>query len=224
MLQAKNIHKVYLAANKEIKVLRGVDFEVARASFISLIGPSGAGKSTLLNIIGGLDVPTEGTVNFQNQDLYSLKDAELGKIRNKKIGFIFQFYHLLAEFTVFENVCMTALIDKEKFLRKEEVEKQAMELLEKVGLQDRVDHFPSQLSGGEQQRVAIARALINNPEMLLCDEPTGNLDSKTGSEIINLICQLRKQRNMSVVLVTHNPEIAKLADKVYQLKDGVLVN
>jgi ABC-type lipoprotein export system ATPase subunit len=225
MLEAKNIHKIYHNGNKAIQVLRGVDLKIDKGELIAIVGPSGAGKSTLLNILAGLDLPTTGKVLFEGQDLYRLADAALCRLRNKKIGFVFQFYHLLSEFTVLENVLMPALISlnnnkKEKARLTEE----AAGFLFSMGLSKRVNHFSAQLSGGERQRVAIARALINKPSLLLCDEPTGNLDSQTGGEIISLIRKINAENQMTVVLVTHNQELAKTADRVYQLRDGILVN
>lgn len=219
MLQAKNIHKVYNAA-KELRVLKGIDLSIEEGRFIAVVGPSGAGKSTLLHILGGLDRPTEGSVIFEKEDIYSLSDRVLSNIRNGKIGFVFQFYHLLSEFSVLENVLMPALIAGG--VNQEGARERAQELLIQVGLSERVTHFPSELSGGERQRVAIVRGLINKPRLLLCDEPTGNLDSKTGEEIISLIKKINLENRMAVVLVTHNIELTKQADKVYHLKDGIL--
>lgn len=219
MLQAKNIHKVYNAA-KELRVLKGIDLNIEEGRFIAVVGPSGAGKSTLLHILGGLDRPTEGSVIFEKEDIYSLSDRVLSNIRNGKIGFVFQFYHLLSEFSVLENVLMPALIAGG--VHQEKARERAQELLIQVGLSERVTHFPSELSGGERQRVAIVRGLINKPRLLLCDEPTGNLDSKTGEEIISLIKKINLENRMAVVLVTHNIELTKQADKVYHLKDGIL--
>jgi len=223
MLKATNIHKIYDNGKKELQVLKGVNLEIEKGKFIAVIGPSGAGKSTLLHILGGLDTPSEGEVLLEGNDIYALNDAALAAIRNKRIGFVFQFYHLLSEFTVLENVLMPSMITSGFVARSSEVKDKALELLEKVGLKDRVTYFPSQLSGGEKQRVAIVRALMNNPDLLLCDEPTGNLDSKTGEEIIGLIKGINTQNNMTVVLVTHNAELARSADKIYHLKDGVLL-
>ncbi len=224
MLIAKNIHKIYNNGKKALHVLRGVDLSIEKAKFVAVVGPSGAGKSTLLHILGGLDAPTEGRVIFQQEDIYGLSDTAVSRIRNKSIGFVFQFYHLLPEFTVLENVVMPALISHEPQDTNHEPRKHALRLLEQVGLSKRTTHFPAQLSGGEKQRVAIVRGLINNPSLLLCDEPTGNLDSKTGDEIISLIKKINLENQMAVVLVTHNMELAKVADRVYSLKDGVLVN
>jgi len=224
MLEAKNLHKTYNNGNKTIHVLKGVDLIIDSGEFVAVVGPSGAGKSTLLHILGGLDSPAKGEVIFEKKEIYSLSDLALCKIRNERIGFVFQFYHLLPEFTVMENVLMPALINVGSGRKSPELKRGALELLGRVGLGERATHFPSQLSGGEQQRVAIVRALINEPVLLLCDEPTGNLDSKTGEGIISLVKKINLERRMSIVLVTHNLELAKVADKSYHLKDGILVN
>lgn len=224
MLKATDIHKTYDGANKELQVLKGVNLEIEKGSFLSIIGPSGAGKSTLLHILGGLDAPTQGEVVFDGQDMYGLDDESLSIIRNKRIGFVFQFYHLLSEFTVLENVLMPVLIKTGAGGRGQGVKQKAHHFLENVGLKDRLSHFPGELSGGEKQRVAIVRALMNEPDLLLCDEPTGNLDSKSGEGIFGLIKKINKENNTTIVLVTHNAEFAGMADKVYYLKDGVLVN
>jgi lipoprotein releasing system ATP-binding protein len=219
MIEAKDIHKVYEDSKKPLPVLKGINLKIEKGEFVAIVGPSGAGKSTLLHLLGGLDSPTSGEIIFQGEDIYKLSDEELAGARNRKIGFVFQFYHLLSEFTVLENVLLPGLIGNEKADR---IRKGAMELLEKVGLSQRIDYFPSQLSGGEKQRVAVARSLINNPSLLLCDEPTGNLDSNSGEGIIALIKDINIKNKMTVVLVTHNMELARLADKVYHLKDGLL--
>jgi ABC-type lipoprotein export system ATPase subunit len=224
MLEAKNIHKVYNNGKKALAVLKGVDLSIEKGAFIAIVGPSGAGKSTLLHILGGLDSPTQGRVIFEEEDLYNLNDVAISRIRNKKIGFVFQFYHLLPEFTVLENVCMPALINYELRVTSYELRENALSLLKKVGLEQRIAHFPSQLSGGEKQRAAIVRSLINQPSLLLCDEPTGNLDSRAGEEITSLLKKINLENRMTVILVTHNIELAKAADKVYHLKDGILEN
>jgi lipoprotein-releasing system ATP-binding protein len=224
MIEARNIHKVYTAAGKELEVLKGVDLVIKKASLTALVGPSGAGKSTLLHILGGLDEPSSGSVNLFGHDLYTLSDNALSELRNKKIGFVFQFYHLLAEFTVLENVYMPALISAGPGGRLPEFRARALGLLEDVGLSPRIGHFPSELSGGEQQRVALARALMNKPELLLCDEPTGNLDSATGESIIALLQRIQRESGMTVILVTHNKELAGIAHKIFYLKDGLLAN
>ncbi len=224
MLEAKNINKVYNNGGKELVVLKGIDLSIDRGGFVAISGPSGAGKSTLLHILGGLDIPTEGSVFFEGEDINNLDDLALANLRNKKIGFVFQFYHLLSEFTVLENVLMPALIGPQSMVHVPQIKKEAMRLLEEVGLEGRITHFPAQLSGGEKQRVAIARALINQPAILFCDEPTGNLDSKTGNEIMSLIKKVNLKNKMTVVLVTHNIELTKMAGTVYHLRDGLLVN
>lgn len=224
MLVAQNIHKVYHNGNKNIPVLKGVNLDIDKGEFVVIAGPSGAGKSTLLHILGGLDNPTHGEVIFEEKDIYGLSDAALGKIRNEKIGFVFQFYHLLPEFTVLENVIMPTVITGIEKLKLQNVKQKALQLLGRLGLEQRVTYFPNQLSGGQQQRTAIARALINAPAMLLCDEPTGNLDSATGNEIISLVKKINVDSGMTVILVTHNTELTKFADRVYYLRDGILVN
>jgi len=220
VLSARNIHKSYNHAGQKVLVLKGLDLEIESGKFVAIVGPSGAGKSTLLHILGGLDKPSKGSVLFEGQEIYALDDISLSAARNAKIGFVFQFYHLLAEFDVLENVLMPSRI-KEKRLKNEALS-QAHSLLEQVGLGARIRHFPPQLSGGEKQRVAIVRALINQPHILLCDEPTGNLDSKTGNEILSLIKQASAKDKMAVIMVTHNAEITRVADAVYNLKDGLL--
>jgi lipoprotein releasing system ATP-binding protein len=219
MLEAKNVHKIYNHGAEKLHVLKGIELEVKKGGFVAILGPSGAGKSTLVHLLGGLDYPTQGEVIFDGKDMYSFSDSQLAELRNRRIGFIFQFYHLLSEFNVLENILIPALI---KGKRKRNIKEEAEVLLEHVRLKERIRYFPAQLSGGEQQRLAIARALINQPDLLFCDEPTGNLDSTTGKEIIGLIKQLNRERRMTVVLVTHNQEIAGAAEKLFYLKDGLL--
>ncbi len=223
MLKAHNIHKIYHNGNKILHVLNGIDLNIEKGRVVSIVGPSGAGKSTLLHILAGLDEPTRGEVFVEEQNIYKLSDKELARIRNKRLGFVFQFYHLLSEFTVLENVILPAMINSrlnQEGLRN--LRQKAEEILKRVGLKYRQDHFPSQLSGGEQQRVAICRSLINNPEILFCDEPTGNLDSQAGREVVNLIKDLNARDNLTVVLVTHNEELAKIGNDIFHLRDGVL--
>ncbi|PIP18843.1 MAG: lipoprotein-releasing system ATP-binding protein LolD [Candidatus Omnitrophica bacterium CG08_land_8_20_14_0_20_41_16] len=217
MLEAIDIHKVYNDTKKSLPVLKGITLRIEGGEFVAIVGPSGAGKSTLLHILGGLDSPSSGRVVFRGEDIYKLSDEGLAKARNEKIGFVFQFYHLLSEFTVMENTLLPGLIKNEKGGN---LKKRAAELLNQVGLKDRINYFPSQLSGGEKQRVAVARSLINSPSLLFCDEPTGNLDSKSGEGIISLVKDINIKNKMTVVLVTHNSELAKVADKVYHLCDG----
>ncbi|MGD0336307.1 MAG: ABC transporter ATP-binding protein [Candidatus Omnitrophota bacterium] len=221
LIEAKNIHKTYSNGKNSLMVLKGIDVSLEKGKFIAIVGPSGAGKSTLLHILGGLDSPTQGKVLLEGQDLYSLSDEKISRVRNERIGFVFQFYHLLPEFTVFENVLMPAWLGNNTGLS---IKDRAAELLVEIGLGERMKHFPGELSGGEKQRVAIVRGLINNPRVLFCDEPTGNLDSKTGEEVIETIRKINLENKMTVVLVTHNIELAKSADKVYHLRDGLLVN
>lgn len=224
ILEVKNIHKVYTNGKRNLTVLKGVNLALDKGRFIAIVGPSGAGKSTLLHILGGLDLPTRGEVIFEDQDIYGLSDPLLSKVRNKKIGFVFQFYHLLSEFTVQENVLMPSRISPEFKVQSSRFRDKADKLLDEVGLSERRQYFPAQLSGGERQRVAIVRALMNDPSLLLCDEPTGNLDSASGEEIISLVKKINRENQMTTVLVTHNLELAKRADQVYHLKDGILVN
>jgi len=224
MLEAKNIHKVYRNGARELRVLKGIDLKIEKGKFVSILGPSGAGKSTLLHILGGLDEPTEGSVIFDNEDIYKLGDRKRAGLRNKKIGFVFQFYHLLPEFCALENVMLPALMNQEPRTRNLEPKARAVELLKLVGLGDRLNHRPGELSGGEQQRTAIARALVNEPELLLCDEPTGNLDSAAGQGIIELLHKLNREKKTTIVVVTHEEAIAEKADKVVNIKDGEIWN
>jgi lipoprotein-releasing system ATP-binding protein len=224
MLSAAGVHKAYHNGKNGLEVLKGIDLEIGSGEFTAITGPSGAGKSTLLHILGGLDSPTRGRVTFEGKDLYGLSDVELSLTRNSRFGFVFQFYHLLPEFTALENVLMPALISQEGQGSRVKGQGQALELLKQVGLGERAGHFPAQLSGGEKQRVAIARALINQPQFLFCDEPTGNLDSQSGAEVVRLLKDVNARDKAAVVLVTHNLELAKTANKVYHLRDGKLEN
>lgn len=223
MIEAKNIHKIYRNGSKELHVLKGIDLRIEKGEFVSIFGPSGAGKSTLLHILGGLDEPTEGKVLLDGEDIYRQGDRKKAHIRNKKIGFVFQFYHLLPEFSALENVLLPAMINGAKTSSGQNIREKGKKLLELMGLNDRINHRPSQLSGGEQQRVVVARALVNEPRLLLCDEPTGNLDSKTGEGIIELLCRLNKEKNTTVVVVTHEEEIAKKSDRMLFMRDGMLL-
>lgn len=220
MIEAKGLRKVYSNGAKQLEVLKDVNLRVDRGEVLALLGPSGAGKSTLLHLLGGLDIPTAGEVSIGGKLIFSLSDTERARIRNEKIGFVFQFYHLLPEFDALENVLLPMLI-MGKGGKAGRVK--AAELLKAVGLEDRMRHKPGQLSGGEQQRVAIARALANEPELLLCDEPTGNLDSGAGRNIIDLLWELNKKRKMTLIMVTHDAEIAKAARRVVQIRDGAIV-
>ncbi len=223
MIEAINIHKVYTDdSDKRLQVLKGVNLKIEEASFTALVGPSGAGKSTLLHILGGLDFPTQGEVVFEGQNLYKLGDSQLSRIRNSRIGFVFQFYHLLSEFGVLENVLMPALIAGKNKSGIAQAGEKALDLLGRVGLGQRLKHFPNQLSGGEKQRVAIVRALMNEPKLLLCDEPTGNLDSASSAEIMDLLKKINLENKTTVLLVTHNEEVASRAQRIHHLKDGVM--
>ncbi len=213
MIQLQNIHKSY----GKVEVLKGVDLIIEKGHVISIVGASGAGKSTLLQILGTLDKPDEGLLKMNSVDVLKLKDKELSLFRNKNIGFVFQFHHLLPEFTAIENVCIPAFIYKTP---KAEAEKRAIELLTSLGLKDRLYHKPSQLSGGEAQRVAVCRALINKPAVILADEPSGNLDSASAKELHELFFKLRKEFNQTFIIVTHNEELADMADQKLVMKDG----
>ncbi|WKD86899.1 Lipoprotein-releasing system ATP-binding protein LolD [Polaribacter huanghezhanensis] len=219
MIIAKNIHKSY----GNVNVLKGVDLHIKKGEVVAIVGPSGAGKTTLLQIIGTLDKPQtdidyELTLNATS--LKGISDNQLSKFRNQHIGFIFQFHQLLPEFTALENVCIPAFIAKKE---KKETEKKAKEILDFLGLENRYQHKPNQLSGGEQQRVAVARALINNPSVILADEPSGNLDSTSAKKLHELFFQLRDEFNQTFVLVTHNEELAVMADRTLTMKDGVII-
>lgn len=219
ILSAHAVTKTYTMGRRSLEVLRGVSLEVARGEFIALRGASGAGKSTLLHLFGGLDTPNAGEIRFGGKDIYQLSANELAGLRNTRIGFIFQAYHLLPELDALENVCLPARMAR---VPAAQAEKRGRELLARVGLEARVEHKPYELSGGEQQRVAIARALINEPELILADEPTGNLDSHTGSEIIDLLVKLRAERNTTLMIATHDATVAARAPKEVHLVDGMV--
>lgn len=213
MIQATGIHKSY----GDLEVLKGIDLHIAKREIVSIVGASGAGKSTLLHIIGTLDKADNGRLVIDGTEVDKLSDSQLAAFRNKKIGFVFQFHHLLPEFTAIENICIPAYIagmDK-----KEAVEK-ADKLVEYLNLTNRKNHKPSELSGGEQQRIAVARALINEPAVVLADEPSGNLDSKSAQELHQLFFRLRDEMNQTFVIVTHNPELASMSDRTITIKDG----
>ena len=216
MIQINGLEKKY----GTLQVLKGINLEIADRSVISIVGASGAGKSTLLHIIGTLDQPTKGTVLIDNTDLYSLSDKKLAQYRNQNIGFIFQFHHLLPEFTAVENVALPALIAGRSHA---EAFKRAKELLDFLKLGERLTHKPSQLSGGEQQRVAVARALANNPKLVLADEPSGNLDTANARQLHQLFLDLRDEFGQTFVVVTHNTDLAKLADQTIEMKDGRII-
>jgi lipoprotein-releasing system ATP-binding protein len=225
LITTKNIHKVYKDGKKSLHVLKGVDLSLKPGEMAVIIGPSGAGKSTLLHILGGLDAPSKGKVLFDSQDLYALSDSRRSVIRNKRMGFVFQFYHLLPEFSAMENVIMPARIGAlaGKAASSSSLSERAEGLLKAVGLKDRLAHRPSELSGGEAQRVAIARALMNEPDIVFCDEPTGNLDSRSSELILELIRDLNKERKQAFLIVTHNEKLASFADRIINIRDGLLV-
>jgi len=216
MIQAKGIHKSY----GKLEVLKGIDLHIAKREIVSIMGASGAGKSTLLHIIGTLDKADQGQLHIDGTEIGKLNDKDLAAFRNKKIGFVFQFHHLLPEFTAIENICIPAYIGG--MGKKEAIEK-AEQLLEYLNLTNRKDHKPSQLSGGEQQRIAVARALINSPAVVLADEPSGNLDSQSARELHKLFFRLRDEMQQTFVIVTHNPELAAMSDRTITIKDGKIL-
>ena len=217
LLEARGVGKTYQLGKRKLEVLQGVDLRVRRGEFLALRGASGAGKSTLLHLLGGLDTPNVGEIWFAGENLTSHSESKLCRLRNERVGFIFQAYHLLPELDALENVCLPARMARTNAAV---TEKRGRELLARVGLGERLDHKPYELSGGEQQRVAIARAMINQPELILADEPTGNLDSHTGQEIIDLLCALRAERNVTLVIATHDANVAARAPRVVQVVDG----
>jgi ABC-type lipoprotein export system ATPase subunit len=217
LLSARGVSKTYELGRRSLEVLRGLNLTVERGEFLALRGASGAGKSTLLHLLGGLDTPNAGEIWFAGQNLASLSNGELARFRRARVGFVFQSYHLLPELSALENVCLPARVAR---VSAGNAEKRGRDLLARVGLAERVEHRPYELSGGEQQRVAIARSLINAPELLLADEPTGNLDSHTGGEIIELLCALHAERQTTLLVATHDAKIAARAPKVVELVDG----
>jgi len=217
MIKAKNIWKSF----GSLTVLKGVDLEIKKGEIISIVGASGAGKTTLLQILGTLDNPDQGEVYYDDNSVTTLKSDPLADFRNKNIGFVFQFHHLLPEFTALENVCIPAFIGGKD---KKSTEIKAKELLSYLGLDDRLEHKPSELSGGEQQRVAVARALINDPDVIFADEPSGNLDSAKAKDLHNLFFDLREKYGQTFVIVTHNEELAEMADRKLVMKDGIIVS
>ena len=220
MIKVKNISKIYKTGEVEVRALDGVSFEIKRGEFVAVMGPSGSGKSTLMHIIGALDKPTAGDYFLDNQSVKNLDEDELAEIRNKKIGFVFQFYNLLPRITALKNVMIPMMYGA---VEKEKREKKAKKYLEMVGLEDRVDHTPNQLSGGEQQRVAIARALCMNPSIILADEPTGNIATKQAIEIMEIFQDLNDQGH-TIIVITHEKEIAQFAKRIIKIRDGKIAN
>nr|WP_295934729.1 ABC transporter ATP-binding protein [uncultured Dyadobacter sp.] len=217
LLRASGIRRTY----GSLQVLKGIDLEVKKGEVVAIVGPSGAGKSTFLHILGTLDKPEQGNVFIEGINVFTQKDKELARFRNEKIGFIFQFHNLLAEFTALENVCMPGYINGN--INEKDIQARAKELLELLGLGGRMDHLPSQLSGGEQQRVAVARALLNRPAIVLADEPSGNLDSHNALDLHQLFFKLRDETGQTFIIVTHNEELAEMADRRLLMQDGLMV-
>ncbi|MBR8702038.1 Lipoprotein-releasing system ATP-binding protein LolD [Fusobacterium sp. DD29] len=220
ILKLENVQKNYDEKNESLHILRNLNLDVEKGEFISILGRSGSGKSTLLNVMGLLDKADGGKIYIGDKEVDSLSDEARDRIKNKMLGFVFQFHYLLPEFTALENVMLPAMIEGSR--NKKEIEEKAMELLSLVGLKERVSHKPSQLSGGEKQRVAIARALINDPEILLADEPTGNLDEETSEVIFGILKDINKRKNQTIIVVTHSRDLAQISDRQLYLKKGIL--
>ena len=216
MLQATSIEKSY----GQLKVLKGINLEIKAGEVVAIVGASGAGKSTLLHILGTLDMPDKGSVQIKGQDVFSQSSRNLAAFRNKSLGFVFQFHNLLPEFSALENVIIPGLISTTS---EKKVKDRAVELLKMLGLGDRIHHKPSELSGGEQQRIAVARAMINSPDLILADEPSGNLDSKNALELHHLFFQLRKEIGQTFIIVTHNEELSRMADRRVEMADGLIL-
>ncbi|HVT04913.1 MAG TPA: ABC transporter ATP-binding protein [Thermoanaerobaculia bacterium] len=214
-IEARGLGKSYAGAAIPVEVFHGLDLSIERGEMLAVVGPSGIGKSTLLHLLGGLDRPDGGTIRIGDRDLSEMSNDELARFRNRKVGFVFQFHHLLPEFSAVENVAMPGWIGR---IPKQEALNKASSLLSELGLSGRADHFPNQLSGGEQQRVAIARALLTEPELLLADEPTGNLDLETSERVFDLMRACHVKRNLSSVIVTHNPDLAARCDRVFEMQ------
>jgi lipoprotein-releasing system ATP-binding protein len=219
IVQALNLGKEYPLPDGVLRVFEGISLDILQGDLVAIMGMSGVGKTTFLNLLGALDKPTKGEILFDGEDLLQKNDKELASIRNRKIGFVFQFYHLLPEFTTLENITFPLLI---RGMEKRRAQNRALEMLQEVFLEDKAQIRPAQLSGGEQQRVAIARALVNEPKLLLADEPTGNMDWKTGKAILELIQELHQKKGLSSVIVTHNEKVARFCHKVYLMESGTL--
>jgi len=224
LLRSKNLQKTYRMGGQDLHVLQGIDLEIPRGQWLAILGSSGSGKSTLLHLLGGLDRPTKGDVEFLDQSIFSLNGYNLDRYRNQHVGFVFQFYHLLPELNVLENVLLAAMINRSAMSwwgRRRQMQREGQQLLDRLGLSHRIHHRPAKLSGGERQRVAIARAMINRPEVLLADEPTGNLDAQTSGQIMELFCEFH-QAGQTIVMVTHDQQIAESADRALTLSSGQL--
>jgi lipoprotein-releasing system ATP-binding protein len=219
ILQCHQLSKIYQQGDLNVEVLRGIDLSIKAGERVAIMGASGSGKSTLLHLLGGLEKPTEGEVILDGFNLNKISASQLSRLRNRSLGFIYQFHHLLGEFTLIENVAMPLLIGGQSV---KAAKTQAVELLQRVGLGHRIQHKPGELSGGERQRAAVARALINKPHCVLADEPTGNLDSKTAEQIYQLMLELNQELNVSFLIVTHDPELAAKMDKVLHMEDGII--
>ncbi|MDH5680502.1 MAG: ABC transporter ATP-binding protein [Spirochaetota bacterium] len=217
IIDIKSLHKTYYTEGHGLEVLKGIDLSIHRGEIASIVGESGSGKSTLLNLIGGLDRPTSGSILMNEKNIDTMSEDELSLFRNRHVGFIFQFHHLLPDFTALENIMLPYLVNR---FNKKDAREKAMSLLKQINLEARADHRPNQLSGGEQQRIAIARGLINDPDIIFADEPTGNLDEKTSNEIQSLLWDLREKHNLTILLVTHNLTIANQADRIVRLAYG----
>jgi putative ABC transport system ATP-binding protein len=220
MIEVKDIVKVYRRGTNEVRALDAVSLSVPKGQFLSIMGSSGSGKSTLLNLMGALDIPSTGSITIDGQQVSRMPDAELSAFRRRRLGFIFQFFNLLPTLTALENAILPELLSGK---RRDELETRAKALLEQVGLRGRWTHYPDELSGGEMQRVAVARALLSEPALLLADEPTGNLDSRTGAEVLRLIREATRARNLTVVMVTHDPRAAEVGDRLVRLADGRII-
>jgi putative ABC transport system ATP-binding protein len=218
IIETNNLKRLFQVGSETVEALKGINLSVEKGEFVSIMGPSGSGKTTLMNIIGCLDTPSEGTYYLNNQLVNELDDDELASIRNKEIGFVFQSFHLLAKNSALNNVMLPM---KYAGVKESEAEKRAINVLDKVGLSDRTSHAPSELSGGQQQRVAIARALVNNPSIIFADEPTGNLDSQTGDDVMNLFKELNNQ-GQTIILITHEEDIARQSKRIINIRDGLI--
>ncbi|MCS6319183.1 MAG: ABC transporter ATP-binding protein [Nitrospira sp.] len=221
MIDVVDLYKSFPMGGRELVVLNNINLHIKRGELITIMGASGAGKSTLLQILGTLDRPTKGTVSFDGQDLFQLTEQQQAEFRNRRVGFVFQFHHLLPEFSALENACLPAMIQKRDMA---DVVGEATKLLGEVGLADRLHHKPGELSGGEQQRVSVARALMQQPDLVLADEPTGNLDSHTGEALFALLRQLNRSRGTTFIIVTHNDKLSSQADRIVSMQDGMIVS